>query len=72
MFRMENKGNNQESERQIVHVKCRRGLDAATAGQECMCMQAYRMSEFGSSSPAYKCVKCGHVWTVPLGGAFNM
>jgi hypothetical protein len=55
----------------IVHVKCRKGGDPATAGQECPCMQAYNMSSQGSSIVHLKCIRCGHVWAIPVGGQLS-
>lgn len=52
----------------IVFVKCRRGNDAATVGQECSSMQAHNMSIFGDSVVRFKCLKCGFIWVVPVGG----
>jgi len=57
-----------ESENLVVHMKCRRGNDAATRGQSCDNMQAEKLSQDGSSYVQFKCLKCKHVWTVPVGG----
>lgn len=61
-----------EKEFPIALTRCRRGQDAATSGQECPGMQAYNMSEPGSPMVRFKCVKCGHVWTVPVGGKLEL
>lgn len=44
----------------------------ATGGQECSSMQALNMSEPGSSVVRFKCIKCGHVWSTPVGGQLNL
>lgn len=56
----------------IVQIKCRRGQDLVTSGQECQSMQAYNMSVPGGTVVQFKCVKCGHVWNTPVGGQFNL
>jgi hypothetical protein len=52
----------------IVLVKCRRGYDSTTKGQECSGVMAYNMSKQGDTAVRFKCVKCGFVWTIPVGG----
>jgi hypothetical protein len=63
---------NANDEFPTVLVKCRRGQDMATNGQECVSMQAYNMSTPGDTIVRFKCVKCGHTWVVPVGGQFNL
>jgi len=60
-----------QQKRPSVMVACRRGKDAATAGQSCDSRTAYQLSEPGGTQAQFKCVKCGFVWTVPLGGRFK-
>ena len=52
-----------------VFAKCRRGGDRVTVGQSCDGMKASNMTEPGSHSVTMKCLKCGFVWSVPVGGA---
>lgn len=56
----------------IVFVRCTKGSDPATKGQVCNGRQAYKLSPDGHNSPMYKCVKCSHVFSVGLGGSFNV
>lgn len=51
-----------------VHVKCRRGSDKVTNGQNCNSMLAVNLSHPGSHIVSLKCVKCGFIWNVPVGG----
>lgn len=62
----------QEEERQIVHVKCRRGNDKMTEGQSCPSKRAYNNSKPGSHVASFQCVECRFTWTVATGGAFNI
>lgn len=59
-------------EKPVVLVKCRRGQDITTHGQECPSMQAYNMSSSGDTIVRLKCVKCGHMWSTPVGGQLNL
>jgi hypothetical protein len=56
----------------IVFVRCTKGSDPATKGQTCNGRQAYKLSPDGHRSPMYKCTKCSHVFSVGLGGSFNV
>jgi hypothetical protein len=55
-----------------VHMKCRRGQDKASHGQNCKSMRAYKISADGSHVAQFKCVDCGHAWSVGLGGSLNI
>lgn len=61
-----------EKEYPVVLVRCRRGRDGTTFGQECDGTQAYNMSAQGDFTTRLKCVKCGHVWVIPVGGTLNL
>ena len=63
---------NNTEDRKVVLVKCRRGQDAATNGQECQSMKAYNLSEPGATIVRFQCAGCGHVWVTPVGGQFNL
>ena len=52
----------------VVHVRCRRGQDQLTSGQECGSLQAYNLSSPGGPVVRLKCVKCGYIWATPVGG----
>lgn len=54
-----------------VLVACRRGNDKLTAGQSCDSKRAYRLTGESSQAPAFKCVKCGFEWVIPIGGQFT-
>ena len=56
----------------VVHMKCRRGNDPATRGQECKGMQAHKLSPDGSQHVQLRCTTCNHTWSVPIGGTLNM
>ncbi len=56
----------------VVFMRCTRGSDQRTQGQKCDGKQAYKMSPDGHRNPMYKCVKCTHLFTVSLGGSFNV
>ncbi len=55
-----------------VFAKCKRGSDAATKGQMCPSTNAYVLSPARSTTVTFRCVRCSHVWSVPLGGSFNL
>lgn len=59
-------------EKPVVLVKCRRGQDTTTHGQECSSMQAYNMSSPGDTIVRFKCSKCGYMWSTPVGGQLNL
>ena len=61
-----------EEENPIVTMPCKRGKDQRTAGQSCKSKKAYKMSKDGSPQAQFKCAECGFIWTVPLGGQFNV
>jgi hypothetical protein len=61
--------NTEKSENPVVHMKCRRGNDAATRGQACQGMQAEKLTPDGSNYVQLRCTSCKHVWTVPVGGS---
>ena len=54
-----------------VMVKCRRGSDKITNGQTCDSRSAHSLNPQGSSVSIFKCVKCGFVWSVAVGGSFT-
>jgi len=60
-----------QEEKPTVMVACRRGKDIVTKGQECSSRMAYQLSTPGGVQAQFRCVKCGHIWTVPLGGKFQ-
>lgn len=62
----------QEDPGPIVNMPCKRGKDQRTAGQACDSKRAYKLSKDGSPQVQFKCVKCGFIWTVPLGGEFKV
>lgn len=55
-----------------VHMKCKRGSDASTRGQQCKSMRAYKLSKDGDSVVQFRCVACGHAWSVQVGGYINL
>jgi len=55
-----------------VFVVCKRGKDNATAGQHCSSNLAYKMSEDGSHSVIFRCVKCSYQWSTPIGGSVSL
>jgi len=55
----------------IVLVPCKRGRDQKTAGTSCSSKKAYKLSEDGAKLVRFKCVECGHTWTIPVGGQFT-
>ena len=55
-----------------IFAKCRRGSDLATNGQSCSSTSAVKMSPDGSASPTFKCKKCGYIWSISVGGSFNV
>lgn len=61
-----------KDDRPVVLIKCRRGHDMATRGQECSSMQAHNMSVPGDSVARFECAECGYVWTVPVGGCMHL
>ena len=63
---------NKSSEQKYPEVlmPCRRGHDLLTEGQKCDSKMAYNLSEPGSRTPSFKCVKCSYRWVVQLGGKF--
>jgi hypothetical protein len=63
---------NSKPEVPIVFAKCRRGSDVQTNGQSCNSKRVYKLTPDGSSLVQFKCVECGHVWSVPLGGTINI
>ena len=56
----------------VVHMKCRRGNDLVTKGQECKCMQAEKLTPDGSNFVQLRCVACKFTWGIPVGGAFHI
>ena len=60
-----------ENENEVVHIKCKRGTDRITSGQNCLSLSAEKLTPSGSMSTSFKCVKCGFVWSVAVGGTFN-
>ena len=56
----------------IVFVRCRRGTDPSTYGQECKGNRAYNMSDPGGTMVRFQCVDCGHIWVTPVGGAMRL
>lgn len=60
-----------ENKNEVVHMKCKRGSDRITNGQNCLSLSAERLSPVGSMAASFKCVKCGFIWSVSLGGTFN-
>jgi len=61
-----------EDKHEKVHMACRRGIDRLTKGQSCDSRMAYKLTDPKSKAPAFKCVKCGFEWIVPIGGSFNV
>jgi hypothetical protein len=54
-----------------VNMPCKRGKDLKTKGQSCDSKRAYNLSkETGGKQAAFECCKCGHQWTVAMGGSF--
>ena len=68
----QNEQNEQDKQYKVVLVKCRRGSEPSTYGQECQSTQAYNMSDSGSTVVRFKCVKCGHIWVIPIGGSMRL
>ncbi len=58
--------------RPVVNVKCRRGADKITAGQDCNSLSAENLGDPGAPQAQFRCVKCRYTWTVPVGGTFNI
>lgn len=56
----------------IVHAGCKRGNDFLTKGQNCDSIQAYRLNPVGSQHMTLQCVKCDHMWSITIGGYFNI
>ncbi len=55
-----------------VNMPCKRGKDLKTKGQSCDSKRAYNLSKTaGGKQAAFECVKCGHQWTVAMGGSFT-
>lgn len=61
-----------ENKYPVVHMKCRRGYDRASHGQNCKSMRAYKLSVDGSNVVQFKCIDCGYSWSVGIGGAINI
>jgi hypothetical protein len=57
---------------QKVSLKCKRGSDASTKGQSCKSMRAYKLSKDGSNIAQFRCVACGHTWSVQVGGHISL
>lgn len=57
---------------QKVSLKCKRGSDASTRGQSCKSMRAYKLSKDGSNVAQFRCVACGHTWSVQVGGHISL
>lgn len=57
---------------QKVSLKCKRGSDASTKGQSCKSMRAYKLSKDGSNVAQFRCVACGHTWSVQVGGHISL
>ena len=55
-----------------VLAPCKRGRDKRTAGTSCKSKKAYKLSKDGAPLVQFKCVECGYIWTVPVGGQFNV
>lgn len=64
--------NKDDTQYKVVLVKCRRGSDPSTHGQECTSTQAYNMSDPGATMVRFKCIKCGYIWVTPVGGAMRL
>ena len=55
-----------------VNMPCQRGKDLQTKGQACDSKLAYNISpRQGGTQAAFRCAKCGHSWTVAMGGSFS-
>jgi transposase-like protein len=53
-------------------MPCQRGKDLQTKGQACDSKLAYNISpRQGGTQAAFRCAKCGHQWTVAMGGSFS-
>jgi hypothetical protein len=59
-------------EKPVINMKCRRGSDKATTGQNCDGMLAEKLMEDGNRNAAFRCVKCKFRWNVPVGGVVNL
>ena len=60
------------NENKIVHMKCRRGNDQVTRGQNCNGMTAEKLSSDGDSNVRLRCTTCNFTWAVPVGGSFKI
>jgi DNA-directed RNA polymerase subunit M/transcription elongation factor TFIIS len=55
-----------------VNMPCQRGKDLKTKGQHCDSKRAYNTSaQQGGKNASFECIKCGHQWTVAMGGSFT-
>lgn len=63
---------NQNKSFKRVFAKCKRGSDAVTRGQFCPSTDAYLLSPERAPTALFRCVRCSHTWSVPLGGSFNL
>lgn len=62
----------QDKNNPVVLIQCRRGSDLMTNGQSCDSKSAYNLSERpGGPIVTFKCVKCGFMWSTPVGGQVN-
>ena len=55
----------------VVNAKCRRGGDRQTEGQACNSLSAENLTPQGSNTVQFRCVKCKHTWSIPMGGSFQ-
>lgn len=65
----------------IVNIACRNTKSVAPGetaqssadryDQHCDSRSAYKLPSRVSGVVTYKCVKCKHVWSVPIGGQFH-
>ena len=54
-----------------VNMPCQRVKDLKTKGQSCDSKRAYNTSPTsGGKTASFECIKCGHSWTVAMGGSF--
>jgi hypothetical protein len=62
----------ENQEQKEVFMPCKRGSDKFTNGQHCDSKVAFKMQIQNPHSPTFKCVKCGYVWSVGVGGSVNI
>lgn len=61
-----------DTDQETVHAACKRGRDVTTRGQSCDSLSAVKLSKKGVGYLTLQCTKCSHIWTIPVGGSFNL